>query len=678
MTDKRYSRAWWLKEIDTAKKAHKSWYESAKVATQEYRGREEKETGQQPDFYPIFWANTQITHSALYSKTPAPDIRRRYQDAQVPREVAKALERAIEFTLDQESVDDHAHRVLDDYLISGLGVAKVEYLPTVEGEQVTAQKVRLEYIPWDRFEWEPNKDWDDVQWCSILHGMSKAEVKEKFGVDVKIDASGDAQQRNKSKDAEAPNEDQVWVYEVWCKATRTLYWLGKDTDEIEESVEDPLRLEGFFPVTRPMMLNIKSGALVPKTDYSFIRPLCRYVDTLTKRVFSLTAQIKDIGAYDSSFPELVKIASPDAVDGTLVGVNGLSTRLLQGGGGAVTFDSVVAMQNNTNKANVVATLEQLLESAKAKLYEISGISDIVRGASVASESATAQQLKGQWANIRLARKQAAVNGFFRDVFRIMAEIVAEHFTPENLMQITGVQMTPEAVAFLRSDAMRSFAIDVETESTVAMDEQADKKQRLEFTKTFTDYANILMPQMQQGLMPADLAKGVLAIALGGFKYSEELEDALEALPGNAQQLATLSQQNQQSQMQLQQAAQQIQAMQQELAKYQEAEEARKTATTQADVELKGAQTAKTYAEAQQVGVADPAAPIKAEAELIKVKSEASKAMLEQQVTAKQAETVLAPPPVTVDKIELQFDETGMPVGGHVIRNAQVIEQPGVQ
>jgi hypothetical protein len=678
MSDKRYSREWWLKELETARKAHDGWRKSAQVAMKEYRGKEDKDGGDSPDFYPIFWANTQITHSALYNKTPAPDIRRRYQDAVVPKEVAKALERAIEFTLDQESVDDHAHRVFDDYLVSGLGVAKVEYLPTVEDDQITAQKIRLEYIPYDRFEWEPNKDWDDVGWICIQHGMSKAEVKAKFGVKVEIDASGDGRMSQQSKDAEAPNEDQVWVYEIWCRTTRTLHWIGKDTDEIDETVEDPLRLQGFYPITRPMMLNVKSGALVPKTDYSYIRPLCRYVDTLTKRIFSLTSQIKDVGAYDSSFPELAKIASPSAEDGTRVGVNGLSTRLLQAGGGRVTFDSVVAVQDNSGKVQVVASLQELREAAKGQIYETTGISDIVRGASVASESATAQQLKGQWANIRLARKQAAVNGFFRDTFRLMAEIVAEHYTPENLMQITGVQMTPEAVQFLRSDAMRSFAIDVETDSTIAMDEQADKKQRLEFTKTFTDYANIIMPQMQQGLIPADLGKGVLNIALGGFKYSEELEDALEALPGNAEQLGKLNQQGQQLQMQLQQAQQQMQAMQQELAKYQEAEEARKTATTQADVALKGAQTEKTYAETQQIGVADPANAIKAQAELVTAQSAANKAQLEEAVVAKQAETVLAPPPVTVDKIELQFDETGMPVGGHVIRNAQVIEQPGVQ
>ncbi len=669
MSDKKYSRAWWLKTLETERKHHDSWRKGAQVAWDEYRGKEDNPDEASREFYPIFWANTQITHSALYAKTPKPDVRKRYQDSEVPRPVAKAIERALQFTLDQEGIDDHAHRVVDDFLIAGLGVGKVEYLPVIQDGVIASQKVRLEYIPWARFCWEPSKDWDDVEWIAILHFMSKAEVKERFGVTVTVTGTEDTRMSQKAKDPESPNEDQVRVYEVWCKSTRKLYWLGRDTDEIEETIDDPLDLQGFFPVTRPMLLNIKDGALVPKTDYSFVRPLCKYVDTLTKRIFSLTAQIKDVGAYDASFPELAKLADLNVADGTLVPVNQLAMRLAQAPGTRASFDSIIATRDNSNKVATVSELSNLREQAKALIFETTGISDIVRGSSVASETASAQRLKGQWANIRLARKQQAVNSFFRDMFRLMAEIIAEHFDPAQIAVMTGVQLDEQSVAFLRNDAMRSFAIDVETDSTVAQDEVEDKRQRLEFTKTFTDYAAQLFPQVQQGIIPADLAKGVMSIAIGGFKYSAELEDAIEGMPGNLQQLQQLNQGLQQAQQQGQQLQQQLQESQAQIQKLTATNQELEAFKAQSEAQLKGAQTEKTLAETEKIKAEIPAVGVEAQAKVIGAQQSLEEGAVRLQKTrseaavASQAETAaVTPPRPKVKRTVLQYDDAGNPVG----------------
>ena len=46
-------------------------------------------------------------------------------------------------------------------------------------------------------------------------------------------------------------------------------------------------------------------------------------------------------------------------------------------------------------------LYQQREQIKAVIYELTGLSDIARGASKASETLGAQQLKSQWGSIRL-------------------------------------------------------------------------------------------------------------------------------------------------------------------------------------------------------------------------------------------------------------------------------------
>lgn len=631
-----YSRSWWIAKIEAEKKAHKKFREEAKKAQEAYFPPEENKQAQ----YPIFWSNTKITHGALYARTPKPDVRKRYKDVNeqlAPRKVALAIERALEFTLDQEDIDDHAHRCVDDFLVAGLGVAKVEYEATTaeqpamnpmtqqpvfddEGQPVmtkviTSQRCELEYIPWDRYLWEPCKSDDECNWKAIKHYMSKDAAEKKFGVEIRdVDSSGST---SLSVSPQQPNEakytGQVVVYEIWCRTTRKLHWIGETVWQIDVTEDDPLNLQGFYPITRPMMLNVKFGSLIPKTDYSYIERQCMYVDTLSSRIMMLTKQIKDVGAYDSSFPELAEIASPDVADGTYKPVNQLAMRLASTDGRA-NFDSILAVRDNTNKVAVVQTLMQMREQAIQAIYQITGISDIVRGATQASETAEAQRLKGQWANVRLVEKQAQVNGFFREIFRIMAEVIGEHFQPEQIRLMTGVELSAEELAILKQDASRNFVIDVETDSTIAIDQQADNAQRMEMVNTFMQFFQITQPLVAQNMMPATLAKEVIATAVGGMKYAGSLTDAIDELPDNAAQLKQMQEQIMQGQQQMQQMQTQIEQMtkqlqQADMGKQQleaqriqlEGEKVRQAgAKTASEIEGNQFDADKTFAETQEI------------------------------------------------------------------------------
>ena len=609
---KRYSRPWWLAKLRAEGKAHDVFRKQARRAYEDYRGTEKVsdsgDNGQsdQTNFYPLFWSNTQVVHGALYARQPKPDVRKRYKDANVSKNLAQAIERELTFTLDTEDMDDHAHRCVDDYLVAGVGAAKVEYIPVVDdvpeknelgepvydtdewGEpkigddgqplvrttpEIVAQSMRLEYIPWDRFRWEPVKDWEDCTWAGIIHYLSRQEVRQRFG--VTIDDTDESGSDNRIPGRFGPPKDQlkyqglIAVAEIWCKATRKLHWIGLDTEKIDKEQDDPLNLVGFYPFPRPMMLNVKDGELIPKPDYTFIGPTCRYVDLLTKRIFSLTNLIKDVMAHDGSMPELAQMNDPRVPDGTTVAVQGLQVKLAMAPGGKLSLDSVVLQKDNSTKVAVVQQLMQLREAAIQKVDQLTGISDIVRGQSDASETATAQQLKGQWANIRLLRKKEAVNGFFREIFRIMSEIIAEHYTPQQIALTTGIELTPEEMATLKSDVGRTFAIDVETDSTIATDEAEEKAKTLELGRTFNEFFN------GTSNMPPDLQKAVLSMVVRPYKNATELTEAIDALPSTQQQM-------QQLQQQVQQLTQQLQQTQGELAKVDQAKNAREDLKAQAD------------------------------------------------------------------------------------------------
>src|SRR5690606_29912885 len=84
----------------------------------------------------------------------------------------------------------------------------------------------------------------------------------------------------------------------------------------------------------------------------------------------------------------------------------------------------------------------------ANYYELSGISDIMRGATEAEETLGAQQLKSQYGSVRIRMKVDELQRVARDVARLTAEIIAEKFDQATLLQMA--QMTIPTKAEIKS------------------------------------------------------------------------------------------------------------------------------------------------------------------------------------------------------------------------------------
>lgn len=607
--------AYWFKKLGREEKAHEKFRRAAKAAEQAYF--DERDDGLR-NLFPIFWSNVNTLHSALYQHNPKPDVRPRYSfegpQAQIAKQAATLVERAIGYALDTTDFSTSADRVIDDFLITALGVPWVEYDAKIKRDEqgqpveIALQTIRLVHKPWSRFHWEPGKDWEDVDWIACGDYLTANEIKEQFGKEP----SGEGTRKRERTEADK-YATTFRVVSVYHRPKRTVYVVCEDFDQPLEVRRDALKLADFYPCPLPMMSNVRSDDLTPKPDYSFYESQCDYINRLTQRIHNITAQLKVAGFYDAQLGELAGLAKAD--DGVLIPVQNLLERLNSANGSA-SFDRVVAQLPLADKAAVLGQLHDLREKAKAEVYEITGISDIVRGVTVASETASAQTQKGQWAQVRIARRKRQVNDALRGVFRIMAEIMAEHFTPETWMLTTGIQPDPQVLQALKSDVGRTLLIDVETDSTVAMDDQDEQAQRLTMLKEVTPFLQALLPMTQQGLVPADLTKELLLTAVGGFKYGKTLEDVLNGLPGSQQQLQQLQQQIQQGQQQAMQLQQQNAALQQQLeqlggqkaqldqAKVQgdiaatQADSQAKQATAAANIQLTQAKTAATVAGAQ--------------------------------------------------------------------------------
>ena len=420
--------------------------------------------------------------------------------------------------------------------------------------------------------------------------MTRKQIKERFGRDVVV--TKDPKEANKTR---GKSTDTFDIYEIWDRAEKKVIFLSKGELTPLEVNEDPLRLQQFYPCI-PMMLNLDPQEMIPKPDYDYIESFDIELNRLQERRQSLLESMKASGAYDPGLPELKDMVELE--DGEYVAVKGLLQRMQTVGGP----EGVIYHLPLAEKLTVIQGITEQIGLIRAQIDDILGISDIVRGVTNAAETATAQEIKGRWVGIRLARKRDQVQYTVREMFRIMGQLLTSHFTPQNLQRLTQKQLDPQALQLLQNDLMMDFAIDIEAESTVAKDEFRERETRQEMMAGISAFAQGVMPMVQQGAMPADVSSAVLAAALQPYaKYSRGLDEAIVNLPTNQQQLQQLTQQLQQQGQQMQQMQVQLQQWQAIATQLQQQATAAKAQKETADAGKKQAETQKIYSELGQAG-----------------------------------------------------------------------------
>ena len=68
------------------------------------------------------------------------------------------------------------------------------------------------------------------------------------------------------------------------------------------------------------------------------------------------------------------------------------------------------------------------------LFQVTGMSDIMRGQSTAGATATEQALKAKFASTRVQEFQNEFARFASDTQRIKAEIISKHFDPQTIAE----------------------------------------------------------------------------------------------------------------------------------------------------------------------------------------------------------------------------------------------------
>jgi len=600
MADKR-TPEFWFKQLDREDKKFKKWRERGQKVVDRYRDERSQEK-QRARKFNLLWSNVEVLKPAVYSKTPVPDVRRRFLDNDpVARHAAEIIERVLVFELEDYDFDVTMERCRDDGLLAGRGVACVEYEADTSRERleqrdgkyyrqeketepderdeeggaysvdVTDERVRCKYIPWRLFRHTPVPLWEKVWWVAIGEPMTKADIRKNFGAaianEVRFEETED-EDEDKGTGRTKPTQGIVW--KIWDRETGKIYFVMRGLDKwLREPKEPPFTLKGFFPCPPPYTPIRTTDNPVPVPEYTEYQDQIEELDKLTARINRLIDAIKAKGAYPSALGStLANILEGD--ENQLVPVDDWETLAQLSTGD---LSRAIAWLPVEPLAKVVVLLAQRRQELKQEIYEITGISDIIRGTTKASETATAQEIKGNFGTLRMTPRSKPFARFARDVIRLKAEIIAENYSPETLKRITGFggkdvppPTTPEpeaiqqwqaavaeeqrkeklfmdAVQLLRDEGLRSFRIDIETDSTIAPDQEADKAATVEFVTAITQFLSgaaeigAAVPQLIPLLME------ILKAAASRFKMGRQLEDKINEAVQRMEQAANSPQPN---------------------------------------------------------------------------------------------------------------------------------------
>ena len=545
-------------EIDLYNKKFQEWEDRAETIIKRYRddrGGLDKDSRQNEARYNILWSNIQTMIPNVFARLPQPEVSRRYKDKDpVGRVASMILERALEYEVEAYSDYENAVRnSVEDRLLAGRGISWVRYMPVMkdvempeqpmdgeEGTQISEDTPKTypvidyecspcDYVAWRDFGHNVARTWEEVNTVWRIVPMTREELVERFGEEIGEQIPLDMKTSSQDVDTASPEElakMKANIYELWDKKEKRCVWLSKSHQKALDVQEDILGLDGFFPCPKPLYATTTTDSLIPVPDYALYQDLAKELDTLTDRINGLADSIKVIGVYDSTQTG-VKRMLKEGVNTELIPVDNWMMFAEKGG-----IKGVIDWLPLSEVVGALNAAYMARDQAKQAVFEIMGISDILRGSSNPNETLGAQQMKGQFASKRLKYMQNAVSTFATHLLKIKAQIICNHYQPETILMISGAeqfsdedkQLIQPALELLKNNVLNNFRIEVSSNSLIEIDEQQEKQDRMEFLTAVSSYmekAILLPPQLHT------VAGELLLYGVRGFRTGRQLEGQID-------------------------------------------------------------------------------------------------------------------------------------------------------
>lgn len=447
--------------------------------------------------------------------------------------------------------------------------------------EVVGEESVLKYVFWEDYREGPARQWSEVPWIRYRAFMKREELIDRFGSTgkkVNLDTSISYQQTATAKSSDDKGDalpdvlKQAEIWEIWDRAKQRVIWIAPGSADLGflDEVDDPLQLPGFFPSPDPLLATTTTDTRIPVPDYHEYQDQAIELDVLTARIDRLLRALKVSGVYAGSEKQALQQLIDAGTENKLIPVEDWTAFTDKGG-----LSGLIQWVPIQQIAETVIQLYAARDRTKQALWEISGMADVMRGVSDPSETATAQSIKAQFGTLRLSDRQRQVSRFARDNIRLVAYVIAGQFSNKTISEMTGfpqlqpvppappgpqfiidqqsgqtvpspamqqyqaqvqpiiaqnqkaTQQFEAACQLLKTQIKDGFRIDIEADSTIAPDEQAEKQATVEFMQAFIPLMQQMVPIATGNPSLAALAKELTLFVARRFRAARPLEETIE-------------------------------------------------------------------------------------------------------------------------------------------------------
>ena len=585
----------WVAELDVAERAFEGYHKRIDVITKRYRDEEssaaesraEAKAGGDQRRYNALWSMKETLKPLLLDRAPTPYVKRAHDDDDpIARDAALIVQRALLSYTEEDEFFDALNEATDEYVLCGRGVTWVTYVPefAVRESDVPTFVGAQEDVPVDPFsddeapyrverdragklfyrekieyksresivvESVNNKDylhgactkWRHVPWIARRVPMTRDELERRFGKEIGKKVPLNSREKDATRHSAANTADfegtfsRAIVWEIWDRSKREIIWMSPDyASSVLDRKTDMLNLRKFYPCAKPMFGTMTNDTLVPIPDYTQWQDIALELDDVTHRISILTDALRVVGVYSEEYGTDLKKLLKGTKANDMIPVRNWAMFSEKGGlKGAVDFFPLDQVINTLNK------LYEVRRQLVVELYEITGISDIVRGASDPRETAAAQKLKGSFANARLTSRQKCVARHARETLAIMAEIICTLYGDDELVRLSGaeqlfvgadgqfdVQRWQAVVALIRDEPLRMLRVRIDTENLANENITADREEATQFMAGLTGYLQSATAMLERAPMTGKLLGKLLLFAVRKFRVGRSLEAEIDS------------------------------------------------------------------------------------------------------------------------------------------------------
>ncbi len=503
----------------------------------------------------------------LYGQLPKVDVSREYADADddTARVASLILHRMLNNCV-ADPGDDYVtllKEILQDRLVPGLGCARIRYdfytedneIPAINGTRyneengeeeeyelaagytetvIVDEDCPVDYVHWRDVRWGYSRTWADIPWIAFRSFLTKKQVKARWGEKVAkliryshVQAS-EREYSTKSTDHDPEPKAKVW--EIWHKVSKKVFWWSEGYDKTLEDKKDTLRLDGFWPCPPFFAANITTTSYIPTPDFYIAQDLYNEIDRLQSRISKITEAVKVVGVYDKS-AEGVQRMFQEGIENDLIPVDNWAMFAEKGGiAGQIDWLPIKEV------AEVLGILRGVRDETISLLYQVTGMSDILRGAgSTGSQriSAAEQQLKAQFGSVIIQAMQDEFAQFASDLMRLKAEVISKHYSPEtiikqsNIMHTADAQHAQKAIELIKQPDMLEWRINVRPETVAMVDYAQLRAERTEYLTALATFMQSSAPLIEKEPAAAPFLTELMKWGLAGFKGSREIEGVID-------------------------------------------------------------------------------------------------------------------------------------------------------